>query len=583
MNPTALRTMLMGMVLSVQIATVVVVVMGMRQDTATQFADNARTELALLADNVVDGTQRYLEPAESAIEVTRNLAASGLIDSEDNDELAQVFEAQLRTSAALVSIFVGRVDGSFMVVERSDDGLRRVVIPAPGSAASTHALQQVSATAENGLWAESGMGDDPRRSTWYTKARETGDLIWTSAYSLNASDKPGITAARHLRLTDGSVAGVLGVDVDIQPLSAFIAKVPNRAGGTAVILDDNHKAVAFSDQQRLADSLKSGTMPSFESLAAEPLKALSRRIGGLSVPNTELPNGFGRLNVAGEEHLGMARRIALSDGQVDWMLMVQAPAAEYSGGMLTTIMESLRTLIATILIPGIVAMFVIFRLTAPVFEMHENATTDHLTGALNRSEFERRLTQMMRARREHELDTDLLVVALDLDGFKEVNDRYGHGAGDAVLRIVVSRLQRRVRKTDLVGRIGGDEFMVALRLSKKIDQVETIRQIRHGIVSEQVKSGMGRHWIGVTAGVALQEPGEALEHLVERADHALVTGKARRKNCLYVARTSTHCATPVSPRRAALVPTADMKRPASLLAVAPPHAGRSFRRQGEVA
>ena len=168
--------------------------------------------------------------------------------------------------------------------------------------------------------------------------------------------------------------------------------------------------------------------------------------------------------------------------------------------------------------------------------MHENATTDHLTGALNRSEFERRLTQMMRNRREHELDTDLVVMALDLDGFKEVNDVFGHGAGDSVLRIIVQRLQRRVRKTDLIGRVGGDEFMVAMRLDRGIDQVETIRQIRRSVVSEPVKTSLGVHMIGVTAGVGFQENGESLEQLVERADRALVTGKALRKDCLYVAR-----------------------------------------------
>ena len=62
----------------------------------------------------------------------------------------------------------------------------------------------------------------------------------------------------------------------------------------------------------------------------------------------------------------MVREISLSDGRVNWLLMLQVPADKYSGGMLQMIMARLQALIATILIPGLIAMFAIFRLTAPV-------------------------------------------------------------------------------------------------------------------------------------------------------------------------------------------------------------------------
>ncbi|MDP6120860.1 MAG: GGDEF domain-containing protein [Rhodospirillales bacterium] len=95
------------------------------------------------------------------------------------------------------------------------------------------------------------------------------------------------------------------------------------------------------------------------------------------------------------------------------------------------------------------------------------AATDELTGALNRRGFESALKRhLAEARRHHE--PSVLVIA-DLDGFKPINDTYGHRAGDKVLRRVARLLMNNVRKTDYVGRLGGDEFAVLLTRTSHFD------------------------------------------------------------------------------------------------------------------
>ena len=118
------------------------------------------------------------------------------------------------------------------------------------------------------------------------------------------------------------------------------------------------------------------------------------------------------------------------------------------------------------------------RLERNQVQLETLATTDTLTGLLNRRAlWDRALVELARAQREH---TPLSLLVLDLDHFKQVNDQWGHLAGDAVLRHVTALMQGAVRRTDVVGRLGGEEFVVLLpqegpeagnRLAEKLRQL----------------------------------------------------------------------------------------------------------------
>ena len=95
-----------------------------------------------------------------------------------------------------------------------------------------------------------------------------------------------------------------------------------------------------------------------------------------------------------------------------------------------------------------------------VTELEARADVDPLLDILNRRGFERELRRSLAYVRRY--GTAAALVYLDLDQFKPINDRYGHAAGDRVLKAVVETLQRSVRESDVVGRLGGDEFGVLL-------------------------------------------------------------------------------------------------------------------------
>jgi diguanylate cyclase (GGDEF)-like protein len=124
---------------------------------------------------------------------------------------------------------------------------------------------------------------------------------------------------------------------------------------------------------------------------------------------------------------------------------------------------------------------------------------------------------------------------MDLDGFKSINDEFGHAAGDAVLQVFTTRLRSLVRESDLIGRTGGDEFMCVMQLEPTVDALLAVDRVQNSLTGEPVKTSYGNHVVGVTAGVAIREENESIQSLMSRADMALIRGKRTMKNQTYLA------------------------------------------------
>lgn len=137
--------------------------------------------------------------------------------------------------------------------------------------------------------------------------------------------------------------------------------------------------------------------------------------------------------------------------------------------------------------------------------------TDALTGLLNRRGFLDSLeSEVARAQRQGQ---PMVLVVIDFDGLKRINDTLGHGAGDAVLRETARYWRRVIRGRDLIGRTGGDEFAMVL------DRVGAQQAQR---VMERFRSGSPHAW---SWGVAEVQSGDTIERLFRRADAALYTAK----------------------------------------------------------
>ncbi|MBI5925557.1 MAG: diguanylate cyclase [Aquabacterium sp.] len=162
------------------------------------------------------------------------------------------------------------------------------------------------------------------------------------------------------------------------------------------------------------------------------------------------------------------------------------------------------------------------------------ATSDMLTGALNR--------RMMTELAENELrliersGSAMCIALIDIDHFKHVNDHYGHHAGDAVLRSMAQHAQGQIRQVDKFARWGGEEFLVMLPSISATEGMNAIERLRMSVAQLEIPGYPQLH-VTFSAGVAQAKVGEALEHLIERADEALYEAKRQGRNRSLLAQT----------------------------------------------
>ena len=161
-------------------------------------------------------------------------------------------------------------------------------------------------------------------------------------------------------------------------------------------------------------------------------------------------------------------------------------------------------------------------------EFHELANRDHLTGLPNlRMLQERFLNTLSISIRK---DWKAAIMFVDLDGFKGVNDTYGHLVGDMVLKMVAQRLLKIVRKADTVGRIGGDEFLIIqTEVHNNADATLVADKILHQL-AEPFELGGNTIRIGGSIGIAMYPThGDDLQILIQKADHAMYETKVKGK------------------------------------------------------
>ncbi|MDN3518868.1 diguanylate cyclase [Aquisalimonas lutea] len=165
--------------------------------------------------------------------------------------------------------------------------------------------------------------------------------------------------------------------------------------------------------------------------------------------------------------------------------------------------------------------------------LEKSSARDPLTGIFNRGHIESRLRDEFA--RSHRHDSDLSVILFDIDHFKRVNDLHGHMAGDEVLCEVANRVAGALRKEDVFGRYGGEEFTVVLPDSDLAAARVVAERLRHCIAARPIVTSAGAVDVTVTLGVCRRHPDIAThETLLNRADQALYRGKAGGRNGVFL-------------------------------------------------
>lgn len=198
------------------------------------------------------------------------------------------------------------------------------------------------------------------------------------------------------------------------------------------------------------------------------------------------------------------------------------------------------------LIPMLLSIVVVFGVVLLVnqtiaMRLQESARRDVLTEALTRRAMEEVAADELARSRRHSLPLSLLL--LDIDHFKLVNDQYGHAAGDAALRQFAAAVRRCLRREDVFGRLGGEEFCALLPNTAVGGAAQLAERIRQSVANLAVEAGGHRLSLKVSIGVAsLGDQGGNWDELVNQADRAMYAAKRAGRNRVIVGEAQTAAA-----------------------------------------
>ena len=204
---------------------------------------------------------------------------------------------------------------------------------------------------------------------------------------------------------------------------------------------------------------------------------------------------------------------------------------EYSALMQASLGQGLTFLVAFVCLLGAGFGFVLAVFERVASQMEEMATRDGLTGCWNRSTTDALLEHELQ--RAHRAGTPVAFVLLDLDHFKQVNDRHGHRTGDAVLRAFADAVRRRLRASDVFGRTGGEEFGLVLPDTDVAGARWLVEAVRREVEALQLADDNGAPvQVTVSAGVAVADASSRLsgDRLYGQADQSLYEAKRAGRN-----------------------------------------------------
>ncbi|MFB9885323.1 GGDEF domain-containing protein [Balneatrix alpica] len=172
-------------------------------------------------------------------------------------------------------------------------------------------------------------------------------------------------------------------------------------------------------------------------------------------------------------------------------------------------------------------------------QMEKLATVDELTGVFNRRAFLQRAEQRYAEWQRYQHPFAFLM--LDIDYFKRINDTYGHPEGDRALQQISQMLQQRLRKEDVLGRLGGEEFGILLGHNNAQQALQAAQQLCHYLHQHPLQLSSGPYPISLSIGVASsQEQHNDFESMQQAADRALYQAKQQGRNQAVLAMTAEH-------------------------------------------
>ncbi len=517
------RFVLFGTLLLLQAATIGVLWSFSGQASQRAVGDHLEALLMTAAEEAAIHTAEFISPAEDTIAVAAEVARDAGIATPG---LERAFLQQMQRNPQLAGLYVATPEGDFFFVSRVRDGFRTKII---STASGRRRVQLIWRDANGGLrWAGDDPDDayDPTTRPWYQDAVVGEGIRWTEPYVFFTSQRLGTTAAMAVHAR-GELAAVVGADIELDALSQFLTTLRLGEQGGAVITSSRGSVIAHPmPELTRAPAPGGGTRPVMLSDLGDPVARLATQV----------------VRAAGEERLGTVVPVEAPDGaaravgrsvpagDVEWSIVIHASDDDFVGAIQQAQRRDRQLLLALGVIALALGAGALLPATKPIERLARQAATDPLT------QLDNRRSAMARAELVARANHDRCFVIIDLDRFKEVNDRYGHVIGDEVLEAVAGRLARAVRPTDHLGRIGGEEFLLILDEATWAESEPIVERARRTLSQTPIVTSAGLLTVTASFGAVHATVAGDRATLLSVADEALRQAKRMGRNRVRAAR-----------------------------------------------
>ena len=516
-------------------------------------------------------TEKHLDGALTALESIAPSTAHSPREHDFNPDL-NILEEKFWTASGLFMdvnnyVYFGGKDGRFIGVYRISQSDVKLFLRDTNDQ-SRH-VYQVNAVGDRSQLLRSDEFD-PRKRPWYQIARNSEIPVWSGIYNNFSFHYPTITLAKAVYEKNHQFSGVVATDVTLKELSSFLRKLEISKNSVAYIVDEDGYIVATSGKE-IPERAVNG-MP-------ERMRAVDMKTELISGTYSQLSQRNIKSNVKAPE----THEFDLPMGTIDlaisplgtkqglhWQTIVAVPRSDFMSSINQGFLQSVVIAIACIIFALTIGLTIVERvirdirkltaaaekfgngeampkldirrtdeigILAQTFtEMENKLRFDKLTQVANRESLFAQINHLQMMAKEHpENCSGFTLLFVDLDRFKNVNDNYGHDAGDKVLMITAARLRSAIRDTDEVARYGGDEFVLLLKNTKSSIDIHNMVEKISVLVEEPIALEHAIVGIGASIGWAsFPEDGDDYVRLIKIADSRMYNRKRDRKTASIV-------------------------------------------------
>ncbi|PJE34947.1 histidine kinase [Pseudooceanicola lipolyticus] len=364
---TSLGTILVIGLAGLQLMAVLLIISTSYVTSERALIGHARDLLSDVGTNTIEHSKGFLQPAHGAAELAANLAQNDVVASDNPQLLEQLFFQQLQLSPQFSGIFYGNRAGEFVYVMRSDDAgpYRSKFVSFDGDVRDTQLIWRDEEFSVVSRRSDPTDTYDPRTRPWYLRAEADQNTIWTDPYIFYSSQQPGITLASPVFGSDGTINGVMGVDIEISDISDFLSMLRVGSTGKALIIHRNGDVIAHPDQQFIRTPGPDGTLRFAKIWELEDPIARSAfsplyREGALFTPQ-EMSSQFTH---DGETYVSVVKPII--SRELPWTIAVYAPENDFTAVIKRNRLNNIWIAIAVSAITALIGLLMANYIYRPV-------------------------------------------------------------------------------------------------------------------------------------------------------------------------------------------------------------------------